>query len=180
MFAGRGVQPGQPLPALSLVNLNGSPMSLPLVQNGRPMVLVTASLTCNVARRQQKDVDALQQRFGNSVAVVVVYTIDVHPKTDPCPYTGEEWVPKDNERDDVLVRQPRTLDERLMLAQQYRRRFSNGITILVDGMDNASWNALGQAPNLGLLVDKKGIVRLRQGWFNHDEMEKALLTMGAQ
>src|SRR5204862_4722834 len=163
IFAGRGVQPGQPLPELSLVNLDGSAASKKKFQGDPPLVLVTGSITCNVARRQQKEVDALRQQFGDSIRVIVIYTIEAHPKGDPCPYTGKEWVPKDNELDGVLVPQPHDLAGRLALAREYQRRFDHGTPILVDTMDNASWEALGKAPNLGLLVDQSGIVRARQG-----------------
>lgn len=177
MFAGRGVQPGQALPALRVVDLHGQPVAIRDLHAGRPLVLITASLTCNVARRQQSDVDALRTRFGDRVAVAVVYTIDAHPKGDPCPYTGKEWVPKDNERDDVLVRQPTTIEERLIVARDYQRRFSSNATVVVDSMDDAGWHALGQAPNLGLLVDRDGIVRLRQGWFDPPAMNEAVAAM---
>lgn len=177
MFAGRGVQPGQPLPTLSLTDLDGKSVSMDELRGARPLVVVTASITCNVARRQQRDVDALRAKYGEQIAVVVVYTIDAHPKGDPCPYTGKEWVPKDNERDEVLVRQPATLEDRRALARQYQSRFSDGAVVVVDTMDNASWKALGEAPNLGLLVDRAGIVRLRQGWFDAEAMEAAIDAM---
>lgn len=177
MFAGRGVQPGQQLPALSLVDLGGQPADISNLHRGKPMALVTASLTCNVARRQQKDVDAIQQQFGDKVAVVVVYTIDAHPKTDVCPYIDKEWVPDDNVRDNVLVRQPTTIDERLQVAREYHQRFSSDATILVDAMDDSSWIALGQAPNMGLLVDERGVVRLRQGWFDPKPMEAGVQVL---
>ena len=177
MFASRGVQPGQPLPQLSLVDLNGAPASIQQIQD-RALVLVTCSLTCNVARRQQRQVDDFARRHGRDVAVVMIYTIDAHPSGDVCPYTGKEWVPKDNRRDKVLVRQPTTIEERLALARQYQDRFGrtgqDGALVLVDTMDNASWQALGQAPNLGLLVDGSGTVRLRQGWFDGKAIEQAL------
>jgi len=176
MFASRGVQPGQPLPALSLVDLDGKSVTISSLQNGRPMAIVTASLTCNVARRQQNDVDALARRHGDSLPVVVIYTIEAHPQGDPCPYTGKEWVPGDNVRDDVLVPQPKTLEERLALARQNRQRFSDNAVVLVDTIDNASWIALGQAPNLGLLVDSNGIVISRQGWFDANTMDKAIAS----
>lgn len=175
IFGGRGVQPGQPLPKLSLIDLDGKPASITDIQKNRPLVLVTASLTCNVARRQQKDVDDLRDRFGDKVAVVVIYTIDAHPSGgDPCPYTGKEWVPPDNAKDNVLVAQPKTMEERLTLARHYQQRFSHNATILVDTMNNASWTALGEAPNLGLLVDQKDIVREREGWFDANAMTKAI------
>ena len=177
MFAGRGVQPGQTLPTLTLVDLDGKPAEVATMHAGKPLVLVTASLTCNVARRQQADVDAIRQKFGDKIAVVVVYTIDAHPKTDVCPYIDKEWVPEDNVRDAVLVRQPTTLEDRLKVARDFQRRFSDGATVLVDGMDNSAWIALGQAPNLGLLVDERGTVRLRQGWFDASAMEAGVQVL---
>lgn len=174
MFAERGPQSGQPLPNLSLVDLNGKPASIKTIQGDRPLVLVTVSLTCNVARRVQPQVDELAKRFGKEAAIVVVYVIDAHPKGDPCPYIGKEWVPKDNEKDNVLVPQPTDMAQRLALAKQFHDRFGPGTQILVDTMDNASWMALGQAPNLGLLIDSKGIIRLRQGWFDAKTMEQTL------
>lgn len=181
MFEGRGVQPGESLPPLSLVDLDGRPADLDSLRAGRPLVLVTCSLTCNVARRQQAEVDSLRRTLDGHAAVVLIYTIDAHPFVDPCPYTGREWVPQDNVRDEVLVRQPTNLDERIALARLYRDRFSDGAVILVDTMDDASWRALGQAPNLGLLVDRDGVVRVRQGWIDADELATSTrsLAIGA-
>lgn len=178
MFDARGVQPGQALPELSLVTLDGEPASVGELHVGRPMVLITASLTCNVARRNQSDVEDISRRYGARVPVVIVYTLEAHPKTDICPYTGTEWVPKDNVRDDVLVRQPKALADRLKLAREFQRRYGGDAVVLVDTMDDASWTALGSAPNLGLLVDSGGIVRVRQGWFELKGMEAAIAAMG--
>ena len=165
MFAARGVQPGQALPRLSLVDRDGAPADLAALQRGRPLILVTGSLTCNVARRQQAAVEDLRRQCGDRATVVMVYTIDAHPKGDPCPYTGAEWVPPDNERDGVLVPQPRTLAARRELARRYATEWCRGTPVLVDTLDDASWQALGEAPNLGLQIDGAGVVRARCGWF---------------
>jgi hypothetical protein len=183
MFAGRGVQPGQRLPKLSLTTLDGAPAEIELVRAGRPsvpMVLVTVSLTCNVARHNQTELEALARRWGDRAAFVVVYTIDAHPFGAVCPYTGSEWVPEDNRRDDVLVGQPHTLAERRALARQYADRFDSVTTILVDTIDNASWIARGKAPNVGLLVGADGVVRERQGWFDAAAMDAALIAVAGQ
>lgn len=66
----------------------------------------------------------------------------------------------------MLVHQPVDLAARFALARDDASRFSSGTTIAVDTMDDASWIALGQAPNLGMLVDRDGVIRLRQGWFD--------------
>lgn len=174
IFDAAGAQPGQPLPKLALLSLDGTPVDLEAMRAGRPMALVTCSLTCNVARRQQREVAALQQRLGERAFVVMVYTIDAHPKSDACPYTGVEWVPQQNEVDDVLVRQPRTLEERLALARRYAETLAKGTTVLVDTMDDAAWIALGRAPNVGLAVGADGVTLARAGWFDAKAIETAL------
>lgn len=174
IFDAAGVQPGQPLPKLALRSLGGASVDLEALRAGRPMALVTCSLTCNVARRQQREVAAMQQRLGERAFVVMVYTIDAHPKSDACPYTGVEWVPQQNEADGVLVRQPTTLEERLALARRYAETLAKGTTLLVDAMDDAAWIALGRAPNVGIAVGADGVVRARAGWFDGKAIEAAL------
>lgn len=174
LFTERGVQPDQTLPALTLVDLHGEPADLAALRGDRPLLLVTCSLTCNIARRRQADVEELQTRFGDRLAVVMVYTIEAHPQGDPSPYTGDEWVPPDNHADGVLVRQPGTLADRLALARRYREGWAKTATLLVDAIGDAGWQRLGQAPNVGLLVDRAGIVRLRQGWFEPQAMAAAI------
>jgi Iodothyronine deiodinase len=174
VFDAAGAQPGQPLPKLALLSLHGTPVDLDAMRAGRAMALVTCSLTCNVARRQQREVAALQQRLGERAFVVMVYTIDAHPKSDACPYTGVEWVPQQNEADDVLVRQPTTLEERLALARRYAETLAKGTTVLVDTMDDAAWIALGRAPNVGLAVGADGVTLCRAGWFDAKAIEAAL------
>jgi len=174
LFAERGPQPGQPLPKLSLLQLDGTAADLAAIQGKRPLVLVTCSLTCNVARRNQAQVAQLQQRLGERAAVVMLYTIEAHPKGDACPYTGTEWVPEQNATDGVLVRQPTTRDERLALARRYAKDFAGGTTVLVDDLGDAAWKALGEAPNLGLLIGVDGAIVLRTGWCDVQAIERAL------
>jgi hypothetical protein len=177
-FTAGGVQPGQPLPRLSLLDLDGARADVRALQAARPLVLVTASLTCNVARRNQAELAQLQQRHGDALATATVYTIDAHPQGDPSPYSGEEWVPPANDRDSVLVRQPATLGARLELARRYAREWSPRTPVLVDTMDNASWRALGEAPNAAVVVDADGNVVARCGWFdpqqNGDAVQRLL------
>jgi glycerophosphoryl diester phosphodiesterase len=178
-FAAHGVQPGQPLPALDLVDLDGKAVDVQALRAGRPAILVTCSLTCNVARRQRDALAELRARAGDRAFLALVYTIDAHPAGDPCPYTGEEWVPPGNGDDDALVRQPTTLAERLALAKRYADRWAGGVPVLVDGMANASWRALGEAPNTGLCTDRDGVVVARTGWFDAAAMLAALPAASA-
>lgn len=179
-FTEAGCQPGQPLPRLSLVGLDGEPVDLAARTAGRALVLVTCSLTCDVARRQQAAVTALQRELGERAMFVMVYTVDAHPDGDACPYTGVPWVPAANTRDAVLVRQPTTLAARLELARRYANDWAGGMAVFVDTMDDASWHALGQAPNLGLCVDRDGVITARTGWFDADNLRAAVDRLPAR
>ena len=169
------MQPGQALPPLSLVDLTGRPTDLARARAGRPLVLVTCSLTCNIARQQQAAIAEMQQRVGDRAAFVMIYTIDAHPSGDPCPYTGAEWVPDQNATDGVLVRQPHDLAARLALANRYANDWARGTTVLVDTMDDASWRALGEAPHVGLCIGRDGVVVARTGWFDPKTIEASLV-----
>ncbi|MFO0874017.1 MAG: hypothetical protein U0575_08615 [Phycisphaerales bacterium] len=177
IFAERGPQAGTRLPRMWLVGLDGREHALDEVRAGRPMVLVTVSITSNVARRREVDLAALRERWGDRVEFVTVYTIEAHPTGAACPYTGLEWVPDQNVRDGVLVAQPTTMADRMMLAREFDQRYGFGGVMLVDPMDDIAWRTLGMAPNLGLLVDSDGVIRLRQGWFETTGMESALQAL---
>ena len=141
---------------------------------GKPFVLVTCSLTCNVARNQQKRVDELRTRLGDRAKVVMLYTIEAHPSGAICPYTGSEWVPQANVDDQVLVGQPATMLERLALAHRYATEIAKGTPVLVDTLGDPSWRALGEAPNLGLAVGSDQVVLARTGWCDVVALEQAL------
>src|SRR5262245_54105376 len=109
MFEERGVQTGDILSDQSVWTLDGKPTSLLAMQRQRPMLIVTCSLTCDISRDRHPEVERLAQQFGDNLAVLMLYSIEAHPKGDPCPYTGEEWVTPKTEQDGLLRRQPTTL-----------------------------------------------------------------------
>ncbi len=172
-FASRGAQPGDRLPKLAVTDVEGRPVDVDVLAAGRPLVLATCSLTCNIARQQQAAIAAMRRRFGDRVAFALVYTIEAHPSGDPCPYTGEEWVPPANTADGVLVRQPGTLADRCVLARRFATDWAEGTPVLVDTMDDAAWRALGEAPHVGLCVRGDGIVMARTPWFDAAKIEAA-------
>ena len=68
---------------------------------------------------------------------------------------GAEDLTTENQRDHVFCSQPRTLEERLVLAKQFEKRLEVSQPIYVDAMDNAIWKSLGGGPNMGFLVDQR-------------------------
>jgi len=172
-FEAAGIQVGQPLPDLTVYDLNGKPARLRELCDGQRWgtVIVTVSLTCPIARRQCPALQQLMMDHDVAANVIYLYTIDAHPKTDESPYNpGHEWITESNEKESILVRQPTNLQERLVLARELNQRLGNKVAMIVDGMDNAAWTALGGAPNLALLVDAQGKVTAKQGWLDGDQL----------
>ncbi|HMN97497.1 MAG TPA: hypothetical protein PKC43_14180 [Phycisphaerales bacterium] len=166
IFSARAPQPGERFPDLWSVGLDGRPIALDQLRNGGSMLVVTASITSPIARRQQADLELIARRWGDCLSVIVLYTIEAHPTRDASPYSGLVWVPAENVRDRFQFRQPTTLMDRMILARQFNDRFVRGATLVVDPMDNVGWRMMGHGPNVALLVDEQGEVVMTQGWFD--------------
>ena len=167
---------GHKLPAnIPLYTLDGKETKLGSVWKDKPALIVSASLTCPVARKQCPLLQPIIDGYKDRVNVVMIYTIDAHPKGDESPYKpGQEWVTPQNEKDDILHPQPKTLEERLKLANDLNERLGKIGTMLVDGMDNQAWKALGSGPNVAILVGTDGKVAARQDWFDAERMRKEI------
>jgi len=75
----------------------------------------------------------MSKKYGERARFVTVYIKEAHPL--------DEWQMTSNEKEDVCYTQPRSLAERVTIANDFVKRFSYPIPLLVDGMDNAA-NAL--------------------------------------
>jgi len=75
----------------------------------------------------------MSKKYGERARFVTVYIKEAHPL--------DEWQMTSNEKEDVCYTQPRSLAERVTIANDFVKRFSYKIPLLVDGMDNAA-NAL--------------------------------------
>jgi len=75
----------------------------------------------------------MSKKYGERARFVTVYIEEAHPR--------DEWQMTSNEKEDVCYTQPRSLAERVTIANDFVKRFSYKIPLLVDGMDNAA-NAL--------------------------------------
>ena len=177
IFASRGAQPGTPLQSAWVVGFDGRSVNLRDLGQGRPFVIVTASLTSPAARRSQAGFELLNQKYGDTVSFFTLYTVEAHPARDSSPYSGTEWVPVDNIRDATLVRQPTIMVERMELAREYQRLLDVRSTMLVDPMDNVGWRTLGMGPNLAVVVDAEGVVVARQGWLDPLALQSTIDAM---
>ncbi|MDX1962404.1 MAG: ankyrin repeat domain-containing protein [Pirellulales bacterium] len=173
-FDNVGPQVGEQLPDLRLTTLKGEVQQLGAAWHSGPALIVTSSFTCPKSRSRWPELAAIARKYEGKLNVVVVYVIEAHPVGSICPYKNVEDVTPENHRDGILRKQPTTMEDRLELAQEFKRYLRIDVPIHVDPVDNRAWKALGAAPNIAFLVDKEGIVTARQGWFEGPALEKSI------
>jgi hypothetical protein len=183
-FEKNGVVPGQSVPDLDVVTLDGSPTTLSKLWEEKPTLLVTASLTCGRARERQPWVEEIAKKYAGRLNVAVLYTIEAHPIIDPSPYA--EYSPeyenpaRPGERAGGNIakgldrRQPTDLETRQRLAEEYKDLLRVDVPIVVDPMTNAGWEALGGGPNMGFLIGRDGKVEVKHGWFDGETMDRSI------
>jgi hypothetical protein len=184
-FEKNGVKPGQAVPDLDVMRLDGSPALLSQLWQEKPTLLVTASLTCGRSRVRQPWVEELAKKYQGRINVAVLYTIEAHPVVDPSPYAGYspelENAEHPGERsggnrgdDGFARRQPTDLEGRKLLAEEFKDVLRVEVPIVVDGMGNDAWKALGGGPNMGLLIGRDGKVAVKQAWFVGEKMDRSI------
>jgi hypothetical protein len=141
---------------------------------GRPVLLLTGSLSCPPSRLCNPAINNLREEFGDRINMAVLYVIDAHPSGSPCPYTGTDWLTKDNQEEAVLVRQPAKQNNRNALAAKYREQLGLKVPVLVDNMDNTAWQALGRSPNMAVLINKSSECAVFQDWVQPDALRELL------
>lgn len=48
------------------------------------------------------------------------------------------------------------------------------VPIVIDGMSNQAWKALGGGPNMGFLIGRDGKVAVKHAWFVGDKMDRTI------
>ncbi len=100
----------------------------------------------------------------------VVYIKEIHPT--------DGWQVKANERDAVLFRQHRSMDERVEVARECMVKTALEMPAVVDEMDDAIATAYAAMPERLYLVGRDGRVVYKGGigpmFFRPDEWEAAI------
>jgi len=170
-------RPGERVPELMLHDLEDNHQPLSRCWDKQPALLVTMSLSCGQTRRHARALRRLARRFEKDINTVIIYVLEAHPIDAPSPYTGRRWETAKNKMAGIHCVQSRTLEERIALAHQLKRRFRLSTSMLIDAMDNRAWRAFGSAPNVAILVHPDGRIAARQGWFEPEEMARAIMSL---
>jgi hypothetical protein len=88
------------------------------------------------------------RQWGDRADFLTVYIKEAHPE--------DEWQMKSNEKEGVCYRQPKTLAERLRIANDFVSRFGYRVPLAVDGMDNAADELYAGWPERLYVIDDQG------------------------
>jgi len=98
---------------------------------------------------------------------LTIYIREAHPI--------DEWRMKSNEKDrvDVCYVQPKTLAQRVAIANDFAKRFKYGLPFGIDDMSNAANNAYAAWPERLYIIDENGHISYKggNGPFKYDPRE---------
>ena len=84
-----------------------------------------------------------------------MYVREAHPT--------DEWQMKSNLNDDVCYAQPKTLEQRVRIANDFIRRFHFPLPFGIDDMNNGADNAYAAWPERLYVIDENGHIAYRGG-----------------
>jgi hypothetical protein len=101
------------------------------------------------------------------VDFLTIYVREAHPL--------DEWQMKSNEkdRDDVCYAQPKTLEQRVAIANDFTKRYKFSVPFGIDEMNNAANDAYAAWPERLYVLDGQGRVSYKggNGPFKYDPKE---------
>ena len=174
MFKVERLRPGSMAPDFKLQRVNGETIQASEWWKQKPLVIMTGSFSCPWFRDSTPDRLALIKEFGDHVNFVVVYTVEAHDQEGNSPYSEKKFVPRENLRDSISLKQPVSFQQRYNLAKKCHESLRMLSALAVDNMDNAIWKAYGEAPNCAYLVGTDGKIACQQGMFVGEEMRQSI------
>jgi hypothetical protein len=113
------------------------------------------------------DIEQIYTDYKDHVDFLTVYIREAHPT--------DEWKSKSNEKekDDVCYTQPKTLEQRIVIANDFTKRFKFPLPLGVDEMNNAANDAYAAWPERLYILDESGRISYKggNGPFKYDPKE---------
>ncbi|MBX6313494.1 MAG: EF-hand domain-containing protein [Isosphaeraceae bacterium] len=165
---------GESAPDFTLRTVDGGrTYTLSRLIGPKPVVLVFGNFTCGPFRSQAGNVEQLYRRYHDRAEFLMIYVREAHPRGG--------WVLPSNERVGVALDQPRTYDERVVVAQMCQRKLDFDLPFLVDTIDDAVGARYSGMPSRLYLIDRQGKIAYKSGrgpfGFKPGELEQALILL---
>ncbi len=101
------------------------------------------------------DVVQIYEDYKERADFLTVYVREAHPT--------DEWQMKSNLKDDVCYAQPKTLEQRVIIANDFTKRFKFPLPFGIDDMSNAANDAYAAWPERIYIIDESGHIAYRGG-----------------
>lgn len=115
----------------------------------------------------------MQDDFQGQAEFYIVYIAEAH--------TIDGWQMESNEKEGIRIAQPTVFPERMAAAKRCATDLRLRIPTLVDGMDNAAYEAFSAWPERIYIIDSNNHVHYRGGpgpfEFNVDEARASLSSL---
>ena len=148
-FSPDALRPGQRLPDLPVMMSDGRSTSLYQLADGKPLLLVTGSITCPMTVSSIDELNELQAELADKINVVLVYVREAHP--------GENFP------------QPHSLEEKTDNANKFRRDYDIRFPSIVDDLDGQLHQWLDVLPNSAHLMGTGGEILTQSLWMGDGE-----------
>ena len=92
----------------------------------------------------------MHARYNDRVNFKTVYIREAHPL--------DEWQMESNEKEDVCYKQPKSIGDRVLIANDFVKRFHYDIPLAVDTMANHADALYAGWPERFYILDRAGVI----------------------
>jgi hypothetical protein len=142
----------------------------------KPIVLVFGNFTCGPFRSQAASIERIYLRYRDRADFYMVYVREAHPI--------EGWRMQSNDRYNICVSQPQTLQQRRAIAARCRAHLQLDLAMLVDSIDDTVGSRYSGMPSRLYVIDQNGKIAYKSGrgpfGFKPAEMEQSLILVLAE
>ena len=169
-FENVGLAVGETAIDFTLKDVYGNIVRLASLLGEKPVVMIFGSFTCPPFRQRCAVTDTLATTYGSQVHFIIIHAREAHAIDTgrPSPFTYDE--------EGNPIYEPRTYEERVELARSTVAAEGITVPVLVDEMDNPLWCTYGPAPDIAYLIGTDGKIVEKQGWYDPEQMESAILA----
>ncbi len=165
-----GFKKGTFMPDFTLYTVDGKAVNLykTLSETKNPTLLISGSLSCPYFRKNMADINTLSRYYQGRLNVFIIYVVEAHPQKGAMPYPELPDIDTINNRENIRLDQPASYQERKNRAAGLIER-GLSTTVLIDGPGNEWWNHSGCATNNAYLLDSKGKIVAKDGWYQKSD-----------
>lgn len=92
----------------------------------------------------------MQADYGGRAEFLTVYIKEAHPE--------DEWQMDSNEEEGVCYPQPKTMAQRLAIANDFATRYRYPLPLAVDGIENTAERLYAGWPERFYIIDEQGLI----------------------